>query len=449
MVDWAEKHRPRSLKDIVGNPTAIKELRAWADSWEHRPVKKAVVLSGDAGVGKTSAALALARDMGWIALEMNASDARTAGRIKETAGRGATQQSFTASGDFLTAREGGRKLIILDEADNLFGNTDRGGAAQIAETVRETGQPIVLIVNDYREFTRRSSSMRTLAKEIKFLRPRTDTVMGVLKAVCGAEGVDAGEDVLRWLAERSQGDLRAALNDLQAVAQGRKRITTSDLDALGKRDTSVSVFVALREIYQSGSASRARTAVDNLDENPEDLILWVDENLPAEYRDADDLARGYEALSRADIFLGRVPRRQHYRLWAFASDLMTAGVAVARKGRWSGGQYRFPLWLAKMGRSKSLRSVKKSIGGKIGPRVHQGGRDFVQETLPALQEIARADPEFRVVLASDCGLEEKEVAFLLGEEEDSEAVKRTLAEAVKLVKTPKVRPTFMERFSEG
>jgi len=81
LVDWAEKYRPRSLKEIVGNPTAVKELRTWADSWEHRPAKKAVVLSGDAGVGKTSAALALARDMGWIPVEMNASDARTAERL--------------------------------------------------------------------------------------------------------------------------------------------------------------------------------------------------------------------------------------------------------------------------------------------------------------------------------------------------------------------------------
>src|SRR3990172_1604067 len=102
-----------------------------------------------------------------------------------------------------------------------------------------------------------------------------------------------------------------------------------------------------------------------------------------------------------------------------------------------------------MGGSKTPPAAKGSPGRKIGPRGHPGGPGIVPGTLPAPQEIARADPEFRVVLASECGLEEKEVGFLLGEEEDSEAVKRTLAEAAKLAKTPEVRPTFMERFSEG
>jgi len=446
VVDWAEKYRPKSLSEVAGNPTAIRDLRRWADSWEHHPEKRAVVLSGPPGCGKTSAALALAADLGWTPVEMNASDARNATAVREVATRGATLQTFTATGEFVTARGGGRKLIILDEADHLFGNQDRGGVAQIVETVREARQPIVLIVNDYYALTRRSSSLRTLARQIKFQRLRNDAVAAALRRIYSAEGIEASDEVLRRIGERAQGDLRSAVNDLQTVAMGRKRVGEEDLAVLGARDREVEVFTAMREIFESGDAARARAATENLDQSPEDLILWIDENLPIAYRDPKDLAEGFRALSRADIFLGRVPRRQHYRLWAFASDLMTAGVAVARRGRWAGGQYRFPLWLAKMGRFRGTRATRGSLGAKVGRHVHLGSRGFLVEMLPAVRELFAQDPEFRVALTAACALDEKEVAFLLGEAEDSEAVKRVSAEAAKLAAHPEVRPRFMEEF---
>ena len=66
-----------------------------------------------------------------------------------------------------------------------------------------------------------------------------------------------------------------------------------------------------------------------LDESPEDLINWVDENLPLAYG-GEDLWQGYERLARADVFLGRVRIRQNYGLWRYASYLMTGGVQSAK-----------------------------------------------------------------------------------------------------------------------
>ena len=53
------------------------------------------------------------------------------------------------------------------------------------------------------------------------------------------------------------------------------------------------------------------------------------------------------------------------------------------------------------------------------------------------------------MLTAECGLEDREVALLLDEDEDSEIVKGVLAEAAKLVKKPEVRPRFMEDFAGG
>jgi len=145
MTSWVEKYRPKTLDEVVGNPTAIAELRKWAAAWDKgRPDKRAVVLQGDPGIGKTSAALALANEMGWSVVEMNASESRNAEAIHKVATRGAVLQTFTDTGEFVRADEGGRKLIVLDEADNVFGREDRGGIAAIVEMIQTTQQPVAM-----------------------------------------------------------------------------------------------------------------------------------------------------------------------------------------------------------------------------------------------------------------------------------------------------------------
>src|SRR5437867_6471617 len=339
MTGWAEKYRPKTLDEIVGNPTAVAELRKWAAAWDKgRPDKRAVILQGDPGIGKTSAALALGNEMGWSVVEMNASDSRNAESIRRVATRGAVLQTFTETGEFVRSREGGRKLIILDEADNVFGREDKGGIGAIVEMIQETRQPVILVANDYYALTRRSSSLKRLCKAIKFQGIHDDAMKNILRTIAGREGLDAAPDVLDVIVERASGDLRSAINDLESIAIGKKEVRAASTKSLGYRDRELSIFPVIEEILRSGDARRAREAVRNLDETPEDLILWIDQNLAHEFGRPDDLARGYDVLSRADLFLGRVRRRQSYGLWSYARELMSSGVAVARRGRARGGQ---------------------------------------------------------------------------------------------------------------
>ena len=435
-IDWCEKHRPTCLDDIVGNGKAVEELRAWAEEWEKGvPKERAVVLAGEPGVGKTSAALALARDMKWGVIEMNASDTRNEEVVKKIAGAGAVHRAFGADGTFERAT-GGRQLVILDEADNLFGREDRGGMKAIVEIIREAKQPIVLIANDLYELQRRNASLKTLARTIKFSKVHSNSIPPALRRIAQKEGIALEIGVDKAIAERAGGDLRSAVNDLQALALGRTSVALADVEALGRRDTSGDVWALLGKVFYGTSFDEARKAAWDLDETPEDIALWIDENLPVMYTNKADLARGFHTLAKASTLLGRVQRRQQYGLWSYASELMTGGVAVAKTERPSGARFQFPSWLRRQSSFKGVRELRKSTALKIGAVLHTSARRAYQDIFPYLRALMKDDERFSAWAAWQFDLEPEELAYLLETKATSAEVKRIMEAATKTYSVP-------------
>jgi replication factor C large subunit len=432
-TSWTEKHRPTSLDEVEGNPSAVDELRAWADSWgDGRPDEPAVALVGEPGIGKTSAAHALARERDWSVIELNASDARNKDAIQEVATRGAVSQGFSETGEYQRSRDR-RKLIILDEADNVFGNEDRGGMQQIARTLEETQHPVVLIANDAYELSDSSSTVDRLAKEVEFQSVRASTIRSILERICRAEGVDAEPGALEALAEHAAGDVRAAVSDLEALARDDRRLTVDDVDALGYRDESETIFNALTEILQADDFGSAREASFDLDEDPETLLLWVEENAPREYDDPGDRARAMDVVARADELLGVTQRTRNYRFWSYVSDLVTGGVATAKRSRYSGWtRYRFPSWLRKMGRSKAKRRRRDALAGKVAKHLHAGPATAREHLFPMLSFVAHRSDTFAAHLAADLGLDDSDLALLLDTRKNAKQVSSILEEAERL-----------------
>ncbi len=437
-MEWAEHHRPRLLDELVGNRKAFETMRSWAKEWQSAPPKtRALVLEGPPGIGKTSSAHALAHEMGWDLIELNASDARSAPVIMRVAGTGAVTSTFTSEGTFRSAAEGGRTLIVLDEADNLFERggkaatsgqedlSDRGGKRAIVETIRNTRQPVILIVNDLYALMKGSgAALRPLTMTVKFSRPQSRSIAKRLADVLRKEGGEADPEALVRIAEASGGDMRAAVNDLQAAFRPGERLQTRDVVGLGSRDTQRTMFQVLPDIFKSMDLDKARKATWDLDEDPEFVSLWVAQNLGVEYKRPDDLARGYQMLSRADVFLGRVRRRQYYALWGYASELMTGGVAVAKSRPYPGyTRWEFPSWLRRMSSSRAKRQLRDNLALKIGRHLHTSKREARLEYIAPLSYLFKADEELVVHLGADLLLSKEELAFLLDDKPTLKRVK--------------------------
>ncbi len=410
LMEWTERYRPGSLADVVGHKKPIEDLRSWGDAWAHgTPQMKAVILHGQAGIGKTSAAHALAFDQGWDVVELNASDQRTAGVIERVAGSASQMRTLTG----IT----GKRLIVLDEADNLHGTSDRGGARAIIDVIKGTNQPIILIANDIYGI---SSSLRALCLEIKFPAIQARSMIPALREICKKEGIVCDAGVLEKIAQNADGDLRSAINDLQAVALGRKEIGVSDI-ATAERDNKESVFKVVGMIFKGTSVQSALEASYSLDETPEDLIQWIDENIPLQYTGkgeeglTPDIAQAYRYLSRADRFLGRVRRRQNYRLWRYASLLMTGGTVVAKSKPRGGSfeKYQPPSLWRKMGQLRSKRNMRDNIASKIGAYNNESMRYSRTELSFVYARLLEHD-DYAADLSAQLDLDLDELAHLTG-----------------------------------
>jgi len=420
-MDWTEKYRPSTLSEVRGNNTARDSLQEWADTWEDH--REAVVLHGTPGVGKTSAAHALANDMGWPTIELNASDSRTKDVIDQVAGEAAKSGTLAAGG-------AGRRLVIMDEADNIHGNADRGGARAIGSLVKEAGQPMILIANEYYEM---SNSLRNSCQDIEFSAVQKRSIVPVVRDICRKEGIEYTDAAIEDIAEQNSGDLRGAIKDLQTTAEGRDRIEADDYVS-GERDTSSGIFEYLDVVLKEGDAEEALKGSYDVDETPDDLINWIEDNMPKDYEGAE-LARAYRSLSDADRWLGRVRATQNYSFWRYAGDAMTAGVAAARDGE-KGGWTRYgpPSYWSKLGRSKGARNTRDYVARQIAAIDGVSMRTARREIMPFLATMTHhcKNRELTVAMAATYELEADHVSFVTGSGESTNKVQSIVEDAERL-----------------
>jgi len=209
---WVERHRPRSVSGIKGQRAVVDRLRAYAESrtFPH------LMFAGPPGTGKTTAALALARDVfgeGYRSnlLEMNASDERKLESIRTKVKQFARTAPMPGS-TF--------KVIFLDEADALTSDA-QGALRRIMEQFSETCR-FILSCNYSSKIV---EAIQSRCAVFRFRPLDEDKVLDMVKEVAGSEGVELDDDAAHAIAQVSLGDLRKAITSLQVAASLNAHVT--------------------------------------------------------------------------------------------------------------------------------------------------------------------------------------------------------------------------------
>lgn len=407
-IPWATKYRPRNLAEVVDQEEAKAKVLEWLKRWP-KVEKKALLLYGPPGCGKTSLVEAVASELGYELIEMNASDYRRKEDVERVAIRAAVASSiFSAEG---------KKILLLDEVDGIADKEDAGALDALKRLVSLSKAPVIMTANN--PWDQRLRVLRELAEFVELKKLGKRDVSLVLKKICNAERLRCEEDALELIAERAEGDLRAAINDLQAVGEGYGAVTAELVKTLLRpRIKERDPFETLRAIFSANYCWQAKEALDQSQLDYEQLKLWLAENLPHQYTDPEDLYRAYEALSKADVHLGRIVKRGDWDLLSYAIEMMTAGIAMAAKNnrrdkyRWV--KYSFPERLRMMSKLKDVRNLRDDVAHLVALYAHVSTSTAKTELIPILRAIMVSNPEMGARLALGLGLSEKMVEFLAG-----------------------------------
>lgn len=397
---WIKKYQPKTSKEIIGQDPQVQQIKQFIANFK-KERKKALLIYGNCGIGKTASLYAIASETNLETIELNASDARNENAITTILGTATKQQSLFFRG----------KLIIIDEIDGLSGTKDRGGIGALTNVIKETRFPI--IVTAINPFDSKFSELRRNCQLIEFNDLNYLHIFQKLQEVATKESLLVEETALKSLARQAGGDMRAAINDLQILTAVKKTLTIMELEELQQRRKTESMPAALVKVFKVKDPLVAISAFNDVDEDDGKQMLWIDENLPKEYVAAEDLIKAYDALSKADVFKGRIRRWQHWRFLVYVNALMTVGVALAKKERkkefiqYTPTERILTLWKAKMKYEK-----RNNIAEKIAKKTHTSKRYAIQHVMPYMKKLFEHSYYQKQELAHELDLDPDEVAWM-------------------------------------
>ena len=203
---WVEKYRPQKLSDVVNQTEIIGSLEALIKDPTDMPH---LLFSGSAGVGKTTAALCIARQVLGeyvrdYTLELNASDERGIGMVREKV------KKFSRYAGMVDVPF---KIIILDEADEMTSDAQTALRRIIEDTAKYCR--FILIANNISKII---DPIQSRCATFKFTSIPEEDVISHLEKIAKKEKTKADKKGLKAIYEYSEGDLRHAINLMQATA---------------------------------------------------------------------------------------------------------------------------------------------------------------------------------------------------------------------------------------
>jgi len=389
MISWTEKHRPSCFVDVKGQEVAIEKIKKFILEFPQK--KKAMILYGPPGTGKTTLAHVSAKENDSEIFELNASDFRNKENLDEKLKPALEQMSLNKK----------TKIILVDEADGISGYYDKGGIPELVRLIEDAKFPIIITANDV--WNKKLAPVRSKSEMVELKEIDYNTIKETLSCVLKKENILIHPTILTEIAIKSKGDLRAAINDLQSAS----KLEDYSKIIFDERNTEINIFNALKQIFKTKPSNELLNVFDSVKMPIDDIILWVEENIPTEYQ-GKELARAYDLLSKVDLFKGRIYKQQYWRFLVYENIFLSYGISASKKTPKIGfTSYKKPTRILKIWMNNQKTAKKISIAKKYASHVHIGEKRANQE-FGILKQIILSNPKIQQELK----LDEEEMEYL-------------------------------------
>ncbi|NXQ65724.1 RFC1 factor, partial [Quiscalus mexicanus] len=422
---WVDKYKPVSLKAIIGQQgeqSCANKLLRWLRNWhkntledgQAKPSKtgskddgtgfKAALLSGPPGVGKTTTAALVCKELGYSYVELNASDTRSKNSLKEVV---AESLNNTSIKDFCSGVQQHPlfSLVapVLASEDFLYEKYRQGARFALCRNelialIRHTKVPIICMCND-----RNHPKMRSLVHyclDLRFQRPRLEQIKGAMMSIAFKEGLKIPPPAMQEIILAANQDIRQVLHNLNMWCAKDKSLTYDEAKtdaSRAKKDIKLGPFDVVRKVFATGEEAARMSLIDKSDLFFHDYSLaplFVQENYvhvkPAAAggnlkKHLVLLSRAADSICDGDIVDRQIRSKQNWNL--LPTQAIYASVLPGELMRGYMSQFPvFPSWLGKFSSTGKHDRIIQELAMHMSLRTQTCKRTVNMEYLSYLRD---------------------------------------------------------------